>query len=418
MRNRLNFSIGTVLLALVLSLAWGCAQHKKGEGHYTCPMHPEVVRDSPGACPVCAMTLVRKDAQSQEVKISGEMSYLVRPTNAFVVSDVRTVQPLRESHNKIMSLNGVISPDTRKLLSVPVRFSGRIEKLWVKYNLQPVRKGQKILELYSEEIAAAQRDYLFLVKEDGENKPLIAAAKQKLILLGITEDQISRLSAGTVSYSVEVYSPADGYVTDGSPPDFGSLPEQRNKVMGSAMEAGKVRNTVPGTELQIREGMYVQSGETLFNVTQQSTVWAEFDVHQNDAKEVRTGDSLRIKLGGKEMVTTVNFIEPFYKEDEPFVKLRCYLTNTAGLRVGQLVTGTLISAPREAMWIPLSSAVDLGTRSIAFVKRKGVFRPRTIQVGMKTQAQIEVMGGLDPSDSVAYDARYLVDRESKIKTNN
>ena len=414
----MNFSIGTVLLALVLSLAWGCAQHKKGEGHYTCPMHPEVVRDSPGACPVCAMTLVRKDAQSQEVKISGEMSYLVRPTNAFVVSDVRTVQPLRESHNKIMSLNGVISPDTRKLLSVPVRFSGRIEKLWVKYNLQPVRKGQKILELYSEEIAAAQRDYLFLVKEDGENKPLIAAAKQKLILLGITEDQISRLSAGTVSYSVEVYSPADGYVTDGSPPDFGSLPEQRNKVMGSAMEAGKVRNTVPGTELQIREGMYVQSGETLFNVTQQSTVWAEFDVHQNDAKEVRTGDSLRIKLGGKEIVTSVNFIEPFYKEDEPFVKLRCYLTNTAGLRVGQLVTGTLISAPREAMWIPLSSAVDLGTRSIAFVKRKGVFRPRTIQVGMKTQAQIEVMGGLDPSDSVAYDARYLVDRESKIKTNN
>ncbi len=115
-----------VAMMLLLSCNRG-DKHTAHEGdQYTCSMHPQVVRDKPGTCPICGMELVRKTQAGEEVKISKGLSYLLKPTNSVVIASIRTVFPIRKPMEVRIEARGTITHDTRKIATISARFGGRI----------------------------------------------------------------------------------------------------------------------------------------------------------------------------------------------------------------------------------------------------------------------------------------------------
>ena len=428
--GRVPFQLSNFILAILLAVA--CTNQSKDSAHrrdqYTCPMHPQIVQDKPGTCPVCGMELVLKGRTEEEVKITKELSNLLKPTDAAIVSSIRTVMPVEKKLTLPTSAKGIITYDTRRAITLPIRYGGRIEKLYLKYNYQPVRKGQKVLEIYSPELVTAQREFIYLLESDPGNSLLINGAKQRLYLLGISETQVAELAASRKeSYSFPVLSPIEGYVAEEATLKIidatSALPSQTTG-MGNGMGTANnteafVQTRIASTEFQIREGTYVTAGETLFKVVNTSQVWAEFAIYHKDAANIQLNDPLEISfdnMGYENVQAKVNFIQPFFKAGENFVKLRVYLTNVNGkYEIGQLITARFNINSKSGIWIPTSSVLDLGTQKIVFVKRRGVFRPRSVDTGRQSKDWTELLNGIDSGDSIAYQAQFMVDSESFIK---
>ena len=196
------------------------------------------------------------------------------------------------------------------------------------------------MEIYSPGLVTAQRELLYLLKSDPENSQLISGAKQRLYLLGISESQVVQLLASQKeSYSFPVFSPFDGYVVEESALGNASIESAQLEVateMGNGMN-GRAKevttssqNPIASTEIRIREGMYVSAGETIFKIINTSQVWAEFDLYQKEATNIKVNDQLEISFDNtsNEIVKSkINFIQPFFKAGEKFVELRVYLSN-------------------------------------------------------------------------------------------
>ncbi len=379
----------TILLLVVLS----CTNNKKQATaeKYTCPMHPEIVQDKPGTCPICFMDLVKKNKEGTEVEITTELNYLLKPTNALVMSSIKTITPVRDSMVVKARFNGVITYDTRKAVTISSRIAGRVEKLFVKYKFQQIHSGQKILEIYSPELVAAQRDLLYLLQSDPDNSSLINSSKEKLRLLGASEQQIAQVVSSKKEMTLfSVFSSADGYVIESD---------------------GKENE-----ELSVREGMYLNAGQSIVNIIGTQQVWAEFDIPQREASQLKVNDLIRLKKDQENTIEgKINFVQPFFKGEEKFTKVRVCLNNPNGkYKVGQLVSGE-IDQRKAALWIPSSARIDLGSKEIVFVKEDGVFKPKVITTIKDADGKLEVVQGLTESDSIAYDAHFMIDSESFIK---
>lgn len=427
-RRTADYRLWITLVLLIVALA--CTPNKNQSEHesYTCPMHPTVIHDKPGTCSICGMDLVRKGYSGEEIKITAELNYLLKPTNAIIISSIKTIIPVRKSMEVIAKANGLITYDTRRFTSIPIRFGGRVEKLSINYNFQPIRKGQKILEIYSPELLTAQRDLLYLLKADKENFQLIEGVKEKLKLLGISDSQIAQLvSTNQESYSFAVYSPVDGYIveeaslTASTPTSAEAVTPVKDGEMASGGLSKQTSTSLSTSELLTREGMYVNAGQVIFKVVNTEYLWAEFDVYQQDATFISIKDTVQLSFDNttEDVEAIVNFVQPFFKNDESFAKVRVYLSNTNNkFRAGQLVTATFMKPTEASMWIPLSARLDLGTKEIAFIKRRGVFRPKEIVTARQSGDWIEVLSGLDASDSLTYNAQFMVDSGSFIKVKN
>jgi Cu(I)/Ag(I) efflux system membrane fusion protein len=412
MKKNWRNKIHPFLFVAVLLLA-GCNRNEQTAHEaeeYTCSMHPQVIQDKPGRCPICGMDLVRKAHSGEEVTITRELSYLLKPVNAVIVSSIKTVSPVQKTMETLIHAEGTIIHDTRKISTISARFGGRIEKLYIKYKLQPIHKGQKVLEIYSPELVTVQRELLYLLDKDPGNSEMIQASTQKLQLLGLTEDQVNQIvSSKKESYSFAVYSPVDGYIMEHSESD------------GSPMQANSDDSVDESPGLKIREGMYVTSGESIFTVVSHSDLWAEFDLYPKDAPYVKVGDPVTISVDNsrnENIESKVSFIRPFIKNGERLTKVRVYLSNPhRHYHAGQLVGATFTTSAEDSMWIPSTATVALGTQDIAFIKRYGVFRPKAISAGRQSGDWIEVLDGLEIQDSIAYNARFMVDSEAFIKVN-
>ncbi len=438
LRNRLTIvhvlSIAYCQLSIILigqCLLASCTTNEASHQHdtYTCPMHPQIVRDTPGTCPICGMDLVQKGRPGEEVKMTKELSNLLKPTDAAIVSAIRTVVPVTKELTLTTEAKGVITYDTRSATTLPIRYGGRIEKLYVQYNFQPIQKGQKILEVYSPELVTAQRELLYLLESDPSNSTLIDGAKQKIYLLGFSESQVTQLTtARKESYSFPVFSPLDGYIVEEVPLNSSvdtPVLTSRKTNMGNGMgvagsEVGNPeKNQIASTEIRIREGMYVSAGETLFKVVNTSQVWIEFELYQKDAANIKVNDPLKItfdETSSAPVNATVNFIQPFFKTGENFIQLRVYLNNPNGkYKIGQLTTAHFHTVSHKGLWIPTTAVLDLGNQKIVFIKRRGVFRPLAVETGRQSNDFTELISGVVASDSLAYQAQYMVDSESFIK---
>ena len=456
-RNWSNKLRAGAQIVLLLTLLAGC----KGKAHgpaaqaptlpvattraqlYTCSMHPQIVRDAPGQCPICGMDLVPKargDDQMAADTTGAGLEHLVASPNGSVVSAIATVRPTVRAVSDTLSLPGVVDYDPRRSRAVAARVSGRIERLLVRFNYQPVRKGQTLLELYSPELVTAEQEYIFLLSNDADNMVLVNGARQKLRLLGLSESQLYALArTRRPDYRVAVFSPYDGYVVENTvaaaslaPPSSTGMAEASAPArgMGGALGISSGGETTtatasaaaPITALTLQEGGYVSSGQTLFQVVNTAQVWGLFQPGAGELTQLRPGQMLQVFVDGDPahpITARVKLVEPTYRAGASTPAVRVSLPNAQGmLRRGTRLTARLISAAASGWWLPRAAVVDLGTRQVAFVRRGRTFVPVTVQVGQRTAAQVQVRQGLSGTENVAANGQYLVDSESFLQTSS
>ena len=443
---------------LLLTLLVGC----KGKAHgptaqassqpvvtagaqlYTCSMHPQIVRAAPGQCPICGMNLVPNSRGGNQVEADtagAGLTHLVTSPNGSVVSAIATVRPTSGVVPDTLTLPGVVDYDPNRSRAVAARVGGRIERLLVRFNYQPVRKGQPLLELYSPELVTAEQEYIFLLGNDADNMVLVNGARQKLRLLGLSESQLRALArTRQPDYRVAVFSPYDGYVVENTvsaasqaPPSPAGMADASAPAVGGtggapAMGAGT--ETLPATAptaasttvLTLQEGGYVSTGQTLFQVMNTEQVWGLFQPGPSELAQLRPGQMLQVLVAGDSahpLAARVELVEPTYRAGASTPAVRVSLLNTRGLlRRGTRLTARLTSAAASGWWLPRAAVVDLGTRQVAFVRRGPTFVPVTVQVGQRTAAQVQIRQGLTGTEDVAANGQYLVDSESFLQTSS
>jgi Cu(I)/Ag(I) efflux system membrane fusion protein len=161
---------------------------------YTCSMHPQVLEHAPGNCPICGMTLVKKENANREISTI-DLSTLLEPTNQTVISSIPVTSMQFTKQQVSLDAVGSVEYDTRFMKTISARVSGRIEKLYIKYRYQPIRVDDKVMDIYSPELLTGEQNLLFLIKNDPSNNSLINAAKQRLLLLGMNSNQVQHVVA-------------------------------------------------------------------------------------------------------------------------------------------------------------------------------------------------------------------------------
>ncbi|NCI46422.1 efflux RND transporter periplasmic adaptor subunit [Sediminibacterium sp. WSJ-3] len=371
-------------------------------------MHPEIIRDHPGTCPICGMDLIKKIDNATALN-DIQLDDLLQPTDRFVVSSVPVTTMSRSSETIEVEALGSIAYDTRLVNTISARISGRIEKLYVRYRYQQVTKGQRILDVYSPELLTAEEELLFLIKNDQANTALINAARQKLRLLGVSEGQLAQIiKTGKPSLSIAVYSNYSGHIHDaGTMPGVGAKEQKMN---------------VPGTteELPIKEGMYVEKGQAIFQVYDISRSWVLLNIFPEYERMIKTGDAVRVvpeTQPAKNFRAKIDLIEPFYRKENKTLTARVYFNNAQlQIPVGSQVRATIFVNSEQANWLPKDAVLSLGINKVVFVKTMGGFKAHKIETGLSYQNKIQIMAGLAATDSVAANAQFLTDSESFIKT--
>jgi Cu(I)/Ag(I) efflux system membrane fusion protein len=412
-------SIKIIWTSLVLStlLLSACSDKKKppviaqaqSAVKYTCPMHPQIMEDHPGSCPICGMALVKKSGQASEgAGIS--LNTVLQPVNSNVISSVEAITPKQiETATEIYG-DGYLDFDSRTFNNISARFSGRIEKLYIKYAFQAIHTGQRIFDIYSPDIVSAQQDLIYLSKNSPQETGLINAARQKLSLLGLTSAQINQvIKTGKSFYSLPVYSPYDGHVHD-----------VQHSQMGGAVNEPSSQNFAANVPLSIREGMYVQKGQTLFNVVNPHQLWAIIKIAPSAVSRLKLNQQVKITLPdlpGKTINGKVDFIEPTLRNGDKTTSIRVYVNNMDHtLKVNNVVKATIQTGTASGLWIPKSALVDLGLTKVVWLKKGAAYQAHQVFTGATNNNEIQIIKGLSLTDRLASNAQYLTDSESFIKT--
>ena len=406
-----------LIAALLLSVIMvGCNNVKQEHQHetnnkaeeYTCPMHPDVKSNKPGQCPECGMDLVKKQVLNPG-KTGTTIEALALPSNEFVVSNIAvTVMERRKEQIEIKAL-GNINYDTRQAGTISSRVSGRIEKLYVRYRYQKISKGQHILDIYAPELLTAQQNLLFLLKNDATNTAMVEAAKQKLLLLGMSNSQLQQvLKSGKAILSIAVYSNYSGHIHEAVNGDeMGSKPGEMKDI-----------SLITG-ELSLKEGMYVQKGQSIFTVYDPAKAWAVLNIFDASQSLVKKGNPVRIvpeTAPEKDFRATIDFIEPFFRKENKTQAVRVSFDNSKlKIPVGSQVKATIFGNTTDANWLPQETVLSLGLNKIVFIKKGAGFKAHKITAGMLNGKFIQVIDGLAPNDSVALNGQFLMDSESLIK---
>lgn len=401
----------------------GHENHVQDEGDYICPMRCEGEKTypQPGNCPVCKMKLQL---------VEEELVQTVSP-NKQVLSRQATVKLQTASEAQSIKAQGFIDYDRNRNQNVSARFGGRIEKLFVKYNLQFVNKGDKILELYSPELNTIQEQHLFLLKTE-TGKHLIEQSREKLKLLGITEQQISALeNKGTFTQNIAVYSPASGYILFNSDEqtNTGSQATQQTSMSSMSMNANTSDAQASGSAgVQIREGMYVNKGETLFSINDLQTVWAIISVPTQYHSSVQPNKQINIVselfpaqiLTGKILLAEKTFEE----KQQRFVRVRVELPNPkAVLKLNSLVTAEFPLETKTGFQIPSSAVYRTGMNAFVWVKTgttkngTGIFELRKVVTGVVSNGTTTIVSGFAPDEEIALHAGALTDSETFLNGN-
>ena len=433
-KNWRNSLLLTTMLVVILALVASCnkGEHAEHADTYTCPMHPTVISDKPGTCPVCGMDLVRKARAGEEVEITEDLSKLLKSPNETVIASIKTIKGEYKSMPVSTEAQGVVTYDTRNIYTIPTRIGGRLEKVLLKYAFQQVRKGQKVAEIYSPELLTAQRELIFLLENDSENHAIIQSAKERLKLLGANDSQINDLiKSKEPKNTFAIYSPYDGYViSDSKQAPVAPMTSQSASASTGGMSDGMGGSTTTSSQTTsgssttnandalIREGSYVTSGQTLFKIVNPSALRVELNIASTLTGTVKKGGKVVLDYGDQHSDDgSIDFVQPFYNEGQEFLTVRVYTKNTDRLHIGHFVKAVIESSAVEALWVPKEAVLDLGIEEVVFIKEKNTFKPKKVVTGVRTENQIEIKQGLSSSDEIASNAQYLVDSESFIKTN-
>jgi Cu(I)/Ag(I) efflux system membrane fusion protein len=373
---------------------------------YTCSMHPQIIRDKPGNCPICGMTLVKKVNENQTID-STTITDLLKPTDNFIIGNYQTTTPKDTIISTEINLPGLVAYDPNAAVNIAARISGRIEKMYVTYKYQKINKGQKLFDLYSPELLTEQQNFIYLITNDAQNSSIIKAAKQKLLLYGMTLNQINSLASNRRATPViSIYSPANGIV-------------QGTESVSSSTDVTMQNGSDVTENLTVKEGDYIKKNQVVFRLVNTDKVWGIFNVLQGYSNLIKTNQSIRIssELDEEDFFDAkVNFIETQFNQADKSNRIRVYLNNNVlKLPIGLRLQGIIETNPISGIWLEKEAMISIGNKKIAFLKMNNGFKVKEIKIGIEINDFVQIIDGISVQDTIAKNAQYLIDSESFIK---
>jgi Cu(I)/Ag(I) efflux system membrane fusion protein len=368
-------------------------EHDKKAEIWTCSMHPQIREDGPGKCPICGMNLIPViQTKNIEKKEDTNPNEIPMTPSAIALANIQTTVVKKGAPEKKVYLLGKIKPDERKIAELTARFSGRIEKLFVNYTGQNVKKGEKLATIYSPDLITAQRELLEAIKYKSTNPSFYNAARSKLKLWDLTDQQIDRIenSADPVIY-FDILSPVTGTVT----------------------------------KKEVSIGDYVKEGSSLFEVINLSKVWVMFEAYESDLPWINIGDKIKFTLEafpGKTYEGKVTFIDPLINPQTRVAQVRLEIKNN-GLRFKpeMFVNGILESKTAKdtnKIMIPRTAVLWTGKRSVVYVKVPGRQNPtflyRQITLGPDAGNFYVVEKGLQAGEEIAVNGVFKIDASAQL----
>jgi Cu(I)/Ag(I) efflux system membrane fusion protein len=405
-------AIGTIMHFAGVRLG-GTKTETSGE-LYTCPMHPSVVQDHPGECPICSMTLVPKPRGAAKPAASMKPAEATPPVPGLAGVDLtperiqligmKTAVVKREGLGGELRTVGTVEANERGLAQVTTRFGGWIQTLKVSATGEPIRRGQVLATIYSPDVLRAEQE-LLVTRGWGagasttpgahDHESPIAGLEQnargRLELLGISPQDIDEvIKTGKPSEAMAIRSPVQGYVV------------AKNAVVGVA----------------------VQPGTVLFQVADLSSVWVTADVYEQDVARIHVGQRARLELTsfpGEMHVGKVQFVYPTLDSASRTLKVRLEFKNRfdrSGPRLRPGMFGTVhLDLPATAgLTVPAEAVVDTGESHYLFVaKEGGHFEPRLVKIGARLKDRVEILKGAAEGETVVTTGNFLVDSESRLR---
>ncbi|GIV41414.1 MAG: RND transporter [Vicingaceae bacterium] len=391
-----NFIYSTALITIFIFT--GCKNgHENHEAtsdsYYTCPMHPSVVSSTPGACPVCNMSLIKVEKkETDHAGMQGNIITIDKHKQALAGIETDTVRKRNILSSSVIL--GTVAINEEQVKTISSRVKGRIDRLFIKTTGAYVKSGSPIYSIYSEQLQSEVKEYLSLLQKSKTvstttklTNDFLNAAKNKLLLWGLTEKQISELAAsGKASPLITFYSPEAGYVT----------------------------------EVNITEGMYVEEGSPLVKITSLNEVWVEAQLYPNEIsgfEEIKTFQVFAESNPGEVYKGTLVYYNPVIEEGKRIYLLKIRVNNSAG----KLIPGTLVSVVPEKSFtnvlaVPKSAVLLEKMKTVWVLAHDNTFEQRMVETGVQNKQWIEITSGLKPGDIVVTEGAYLISSEFILKS--
>ena len=393
--------IYVVILAIGLLLGWflfgGSSNNETNPNHdtiqetnkmWTCSMHPQIMQPEAGDCPICGMDLIPATSTSEGLRVD----QFKLTENAMALANIQTsVVGNGKIEDNTIKLSGKIAENEEANAVQVSYFSGRLEQLNVSFTGEEVQKGQLLATIYSPELYAAQQELIIAASLKESQPELYKAVRNKLKLWKLSESQINKIEeTGKVKENFPVYANVSGTVS----------------------------------EKLVAQGDYIKQGQPLLKIANLNTVWANFDVYENQINLFKKGQDITITTNtsaNKEFKGNVDFIDPVLDTRTRTIKLRVVLNNKSDVfKPGQFVEGKIkgiTSNKGQVLAIPSTAVLWTGERSVVYVKPnpdQPVFEMREITLGNQIGDNYEVLEGLNNGDEIVTNGAFTLDAAAQL----